>query len=81
MQNAKDEKKGAEQVEILDENIRICGSVAELPSHRTLQWDISGCRKFESSGILRLGYCHKVTDISKDSNVFVFKGKQCQLTY
>jgi len=74
-------KKGAEQLEILDEDIRICGSVAGLPSHKALQCDISGCRKFESSGILRLGYCHKVTGISKDSKAFVFKGKQCQLTH
>lgn len=73
-------KKPAEQFEILNEDIRICGSVADLPSHRALQCDISGCRKFESSGILRLDDCHKFTDISKGSNVFVFKIKQSQLT-
>jgi len=81
MQTAKREKKGDEQLEILDEDFRICGSVADLPSHRALQCDISVCRKFESSGILRLGYCHKVTDISQESNAFVFNRKQCQLTH
>jgi len=81
MKSAKDEKEAAVQLGILHEDIRICGSFTELPSHRALQCDISGCRKFESSGILRLGDCHKFTDISKGSNAFVFKGKQCQLTH
>jgi hypothetical protein len=80
MKTAKDEKKAAEQLGILDEDIRTCGSVRELPSHRALQCDISGCQNFESSGILRLGDCHKFTDTSKGSNAFVFKRKQCQLT-